>query len=68
MQEHKERRVRDLVCGMEIDPAETAWRHTHEGETYYFCHPRCLGKFRANPTLYLQAARISRAGEPTSRS
>ena len=59
------RRLRDLVCGMEVDPA-TEWRHTYEGETYYFCHPRCLGKFRSNPRLYLRAARVPRPGESTS--
>ena len=67
MEEHKERRIRDVVCGMEIDPAGTPWRHTHEGETYYFCHPRCLGKFRATPKLFLRAARFSRAGGLTRR-
>jgi len=63
MQEHnteasaqKGRLVRDVVCGMDIDPAATKWRHTYEGETYYFCHPRCLGKFRTTPKLYLHAA------------
>ena len=63
MQDHtteaggRERRlVRDLVCGMEVDPAQTAWSHIYEGETYYFCHPRCLGKFRAAPKLYLHVA------------
>jgi len=50
------RLVRDLVCGMEIDSAQSQWRHIYEGETYYFCHPRCLGKFRAAPKLYLHAA------------
>ena len=63
------RLVRDLVCGMEIDPDQTEWRHTHDDETYYFCHPRCLGKFRSNPRLYLRAARAARPGDPTdSRS
>ena len=55
-------RVLDLVCGMEVDPTQTEWRHTHEGETYYFCHPRCLSKFRSIPRFYLRAALAWRAG------
>jgi Cu+-exporting ATPase len=50
------RLVRDLVCGMEIDSAQTQWRYIYEGEIYYFCHPRCLGKFRTTPKLYLHPA------------
>jgi len=60
------RRVRDFVCGMEVDPAEAQWRYTHDGKIYYFCHPRCLSKFRSIPRLYLRAALASRAGPPTT--
>jgi YHS domain-containing protein len=56
--------VRDFVCGREVDATQTEWRHVHEGETYYFCHPRCLGKFRLIPRLYLRAALASRAELP----
>jgi len=59
-------RVRDFVCGMEVDSARAEWNHIYEGETYYFCHPRCLGKFRLIPRLYLRAALASRAGPPTA--
>jgi len=59
------RRVRDFVCGMEVDSARTGWRHVHQGETYYFCHPRCLSKFRSIPRLYLRAAFARRAERPT---
>ena len=35
----------------------------HDGHTYYFCSPRCLGKFTAEPLLYLKPA-----GAPASES
>jgi Cu+-exporting ATPase len=42
----------DPVCGMTVDPA-TAASHRHDGTTYFFCNPRCLEKFKANPDRYL---------------
>ncbi|MDX2032025.1 MAG: heavy metal translocating P-type ATPase [Blastocatellia bacterium] len=39
----------DPVCGMKVNPATAAGRHEHQGTTYYFCNPRCLEKFRADP-------------------
>jgi Cu+-exporting ATPase len=43
----------DPVCGMTVDPATAAGRFDYEGETYYFCNPRCLQKFSADPPAYL---------------
>src|SRR5579863_7117622 len=48
--------VRDPVCGMNVDPATATGRFDYQGTTYYFCHPRCLEKFRAAPETYLAAA------------
>ena len=47
--------VRDPVCGMMVDPEQTPWREPHEGKTYFFCNPRCAGKFRAHPAHYVEA-------------
>ncbi len=46
--------VKDPVCGMMIDPV-TAKGGTaqHNGETFYFCNPKCKDKFQADPTKYL---------------
>ncbi|HEY4184280.1 MAG TPA: heavy metal translocating P-type ATPase [Polyangia bacterium] len=46
--------VRDPVCGMMIDPATAAGRFEHGGKTYFFCHPGCLERFRADPEAFLQ--------------
>ena len=48
--------VKDLVCGMEIDPATAAATFEHEGQTYYFCAVGCMQKFKADPPAYVGAA------------
>jgi Cu+-exporting ATPase len=47
---------KDPVCGMQVDPHTAKWAHEHAGHTYYFCNPRCLEKFRADPMRYLAPA------------
>jgi demethylmenaquinone methyltransferase/2-methoxy-6-polyprenyl-1,4-benzoquinol methylase len=47
--------VRDPVCGMMVDPQQAPWREPHEGTMYFFCNPRCAGKFRAHPARYVEA-------------
>ncbi len=44
--------LRDPVCGMAVGDA-SEHRHTHAGETYYFCCARCLERFRASPQEFL---------------
>ncbi|MCC7085624.1 MAG: heavy metal translocating P-type ATPase [Pirellulales bacterium] len=61
--EHSARRagtkVRDPVCGMSIDPANSAGSWQYRDTTYYFCNLGCLKKFQANPDAYLQPASAS---------
>ena len=45
--------VKDLVCGMDLDPATTDRRAEHEGQTYYFCSATCKQKFDSNPEQYV---------------
>src|SRR5262245_15967436 len=42
----------DPVCGMQVDPASAPASYAHDGQTYYFCCPSCLDKFRADPQRY----------------
>ena len=49
--------VKDPVCGMDVDPQQTAHRHEHAGETHYFCSAGCVAKFRADPKLYLEGGK-----------
>ena len=50
---HSHAHAVDPVCGMTVDPATTPHRHTHKGETYYFCASGCRTKFAADPQKYL---------------
>ncbi|HKY64547.1 MAG TPA: heavy metal translocating P-type ATPase [bacterium] len=45
---------KDPICGMDVDPATAAGKHTHAGKTYYFCSGHCLEAFRKNPPASLQ--------------
>ncbi len=47
--------VKDPVCGMMIDPKTAKGGNTdYNGETYYFCNPKCKTKFEAEPLKYLE--------------
>jgi Cu+-exporting ATPase len=45
--------VKDPVCGMQFPPEKAAGKLEYEGQTYYFCNPGCLEKFRHSPQDYL---------------
>jgi Cu+-exporting ATPase len=45
--------VVDPVCGMTVDPQHAAGKHEYQGQTYYFCNPGCLTKFKGDPERYL---------------
>lgn len=47
----------DPVCGMRVSPESAAGTHEYKGETYYFCSPGCLDKFRTDPEKYLSPQR-----------
>lgn len=44
--------VKDVVCGMRVDPAKAAGSSQHGGNTYYFYSKGCKAKFDANPTQF----------------
>lgn len=44
--------VKDLVCGMNVDPPKAAAQSQHHGKTYYFCSQGCKQKFDQNPTQF----------------
>ncbi len=45
---------KDVVCGMQVDPAKAAGKSEYQGKTYYFCNPICKKKFDANPAQYVK--------------
>jgi len=47
-------KVKDVVCGMMIDPKEAAATSEYKGETYYFCAKGCKVAFDKDPEKYLR--------------
>ena len=45
---------KDVVCGMQIDPAKAAGNSEYQGKTYYFCSNSCKTKFDANPAQFVK--------------
>ena len=56
-------KVKDPVCGMTFEPGRAAGSWDYKGQTYYFCNPGCLEKFRRNPELYLTDEELPPAEE-----
>ncbi len=46
--------VKDLVCGMSVNPQNAAASYEHEATTYYFCCTHCLEKFKQDPASYIE--------------
>ncbi len=45
--------VKDVVCGMEIDPNSAPARMEYQGKTYSFCSVACHDEFAESPDEYL---------------
>jgi Cu+-exporting ATPase len=50
----KEFRV-DPVCGMKVDPSNTAFQTRYRDEKYYFCSEACKFLFERDPEKYLNS-------------
>jgi YHS domain-containing protein len=59
--------VKDVVCGMEIDPKESAGKSEYQGATYYFCSETCKRDFDADPQKYLPAEPAAAPAAPGKR-
>ncbi len=45
-------KVKDVVCGMEIEESQAAGISEYIGETYYFCNLNCKNQFDENPEKF----------------
>ncbi len=45
--------IKDVVCGMDVDPAKAAGKSIYRGTTYYFCSDHCKKEFDAHPGEYV---------------
>ncbi|MCZ7646214.1 MAG: YHS domain-containing protein [Planctomycetota bacterium] len=52
MKGHRPRTVRDVVCGMWIDPNESSIQVRYRKKTYYFCCSTCASSFRKDPQRF----------------
>lgn len=46
-------KVRDEVCGMELEAADASVTMRLDGKVYYFCGERCKRLFKAHPDWYV---------------
>jgi YHS domain-containing protein len=44
--------TQDPVCGMDVQPEQSAGQSEYKGQTYYFCCPVCKQKFDQEPQRY----------------
>ncbi len=44
--------VKDVVCGMQIDPKTAAGKSEYKGQTYYFCSKGCQAQFDKEPEKF----------------
>jgi P-type Cu+ transporter len=56
----------DPVCGMTIDQATAAGTWDYKGRRYYFCHPSCLERFKADPEAFLSTRPAESAQAPAA--
>jgi Cu+-exporting ATPase len=47
---------------MTIDPSKAAGSTSYQGQSYWFCSPGCLSKFKADPAKYAGGAKKEAAG------
>jgi YHS domain-containing protein len=47
--------VKDLICGMDVNPKTAVFKAEYDGKTYYFCNKSCKVTFEKNPKLYIEA-------------
>lgn len=45
--------AKDPVCGMSIHPDADTATAKHQGQTFYFCNPKCRDAFMKSPARYL---------------
>ncbi len=53
-------KVKDPVCGMEIEIGKAKGNSTYQGKTFYFCTDECKKSFDSNPQQY--STKAARAG------
>lgn len=55
--------VKDVVCGMTVDPKTAAAQSQYRGQTYYFCSKGCKASFDKDPGKYVGKPSDEHAGQ-----
>jgi Cu(I)/Ag(I) efflux system membrane fusion protein len=59
--EKTDQSIKDVVCGMDIDPGAANGGKTESGgKTFYFCSAKCRSDFEANPAKYVHEIMAAR--------
>lgn len=45
-------KIKDPVCGMQVDTDKTQYKTEHGGKQYAFCCQECKNKFEKDPKEY----------------
>ena len=53
-QKPSQKKIKDPVCGMEVDPKSAAGNATYKGKTYYFCSVEDKEQFEKSPEKYVK--------------
>lgn len=56
--------VKDLVCGMDVEPEAAAGHSEHAGKTYYFCSSACKSKFDSDPERFAVSNAPEQSAQP----
>jgi Cu+-exporting ATPase len=54
----------DPVCGMNVNPQMAPAKATWNGQTYYFCNPKCRDRFVASPLQFVDEHGVRLCPEP----
>ncbi len=57
-------KVKDPVCGMEIEESEAKAEESYKGQTYHFCSTNCREKFVKDPEPFLGEKKDEHEPEP----
>jgi Cu+-exporting ATPase len=58
----------DPVCGMTVKTADARHKAAHDGHAFYFCSPRCLARFTAEPLRYLKPTAAPQAAAQAAKA
>ncbi len=51
----QEGEIKDVVCGMMVDPKKTVYHSAYNHKHYYFCSEGCKKLFEENPGQFISS-------------